>query len=233
MEVFLARQPILNRDLEVCAYELLHRSNNVKNFSTVNSDQATLDVINGFIQIGIEELSEGKPCFINFTDTMLKNEIPAYFKPETLVIEILESVKFTDEFIDVIRNLKLQGYKIALDDFEWLEHNSKYYEIIMNMVDIVKIDIQKTNRSLQVNMLNKLKKFQVVFLAEKVETSEEFEQCLQDGYQYFQGYFFCKPVILSTKDVNIQNPNFYIIMNERIGALRNFETPSGRTTDSN
>lgn len=213
MEIFIARQPILNRDLEVCAYELLHRNNKEKNFSLTNSDQATLGVINSFVEIGMEDLSDGKPCFINFTDTLLEKEIPSYFNPDTIVIEILETVKITDEIIDICQRLKFQGYKIALDDFEWVD-NEENYRTIMNLVDIVKIDIRNTSREQQINMLKLLKPFHVDLLAEKVETRQEYEQCLADGYKYFQGYFFCKPVILSTRDVHIQNNNFFQIIGE-------------------
>nr|WP_309100328.1 HDOD domain-containing protein [Fredinandcohnia onubensis] len=213
LEIFIARQPILDENQQIHAYELLHRSNKEKNFSSLSNDQATLDVINSFVQIGIEDLSEGKPCFINFTDTLLAGEIQSYFDPKSIVIEILETVKFTDEFIDLLRKLKTQGYKIALDDFE-MEVDEPYFHTVMNLVDIVKVDIQKTPRIQQIKILSLLKAYSVELLAEKVETREEYEQCLKDGYNLFQGYFFCRPMIMSTNDLIIQKNNLFLIMSE-------------------
>ncbi|WP_078427235.1 EAL and HDOD domain-containing protein [Alkalihalobacterium alkalinitrilicum] len=179
----------------------------------MDNDQATLEVINSFIQIGMEDLSEGRPCFINFTYNLLENDIPSYFPPKTLVIEILETVTFTDDLIDICRKLKLKGYKLALDDFEMVESNSNFHTI-MSLVNIVKIDIQKTTRDQQLYLLNLLKKYNVDLLAEKVETREEYEKCLKDGYKYFQGYYFSKPIILSTSDLKVQHTSYYEIMGE-------------------
>ncbi|OLO39198.1 hypothetical protein BTR23_09085 [Alkalihalophilus pseudofirmus] len=213
MEVFLARQPIFTREQQVYAYELLYRNNPQNNYSLIDNDQATLEVINSFIQIGIDEMSEGKPCFVNFTYNLLENNTPNCFSPETIVIEILETVEFTEDLINICRNLKLRGYKLALDDFELTESNP-YFHTIMNLVDIVKIDIQKTSRIRQIYNLNLLKRYNVQLLAEKVETREEYEQCLNDGYQYFQGYYFSKPVIHTTSDLEVIPANYYDIMGE-------------------
>ena len=48
MDVFVARQPIFDRKSRVYAYELLYRSNAVRNeFNGADEDRTTLDVIAG------------------------------------------------------------------------------------------------------------------------------------------------------------------------------------------
>jgi c-di-GMP-related signal transduction protein len=214
VEVFIARQPILTKKQEVFAYELLYRNNKYDNqYTSFDSDQATSEVLNSFLQIGIDELSEGKPCFVNFTETLLENTVPTFMQPKLMVIEILETVRPTEKVIENCRILKEQGYKIALDDFELVDDNKNINKLIA-LADIIKIDIQKTSRPEQLRIMRKLKSKNIVFLAEKVETRDEFEQCLIDGYSFFQGYFFSKPVILSTKDIPVLNHNLYIIISE-------------------
>lgn len=214
MEVFVARQPILTKKQEVFAYELLYRNNKHDNlYANLDSDQATSEVINSFLQIGIEELSDGKPCFVNFTETLLENTVPTFLQPELMVVEILETVRPTEKIIENCMKLKAQGYKIALDDFELVENDINFNKLI-SLADIIKIDIQKTNRFEQLKIMNELQNRNIVFLAEKVETRGEFEQCLYDGYSYFQGYFFSKPVILSSNDIPVFNHNLYIIISE-------------------
>ena len=213
MEIFVARQPIFTLQQEVCAYELLYRSSNQNRFSHIDGNQATTDVINSFLEIGVEELSEGKPCFINFTETLLEYAIPTYFQPNMIVVEVLETVKPTDKIIEICRKLKEQGYRIALDDFEMKCEGENFIELL-KLADIIKVDIRQTSRSEQLNLFTLLKSFNLEFLAEKVETREEYEQCIKDGYQYFQGYFFSKPMILSTSDMPVVNHNILIILKE-------------------
>ena len=226
MEIYVARQPIFTLKQEVCAYELLYRSSNQNRFSHIDGNQATTDVINSFLEIGVDELSEGKPCFINFTEQLLEYAIPTYFQPNMIVVEVLETVKPTDKIIEICRKLKEQGYKIALDDFE-MKCEGKNFNELLKLADIIKVDIRQTSRSEQLNLLTSLKSFNLEFLAEKVETRDEYEQCLKDGYQYFQGYFFSKPIIHSTSDMPVVNHNLLIILKE----LSQFEPNINRITE--
>ena len=226
MEIYVARQPIFTLKQEVYAYELLYRSSNQNRFSNIDGNQATTDVINSFLEIGVDELSEGKPCFINFTEQLLEYAIPTYFQPNMIVVEVLETVKPTDKVIEICRKLKEQGYKIALDDFEMKCEGENFNELL-KLADIIKVDIRQTSRSEQLNLLTSLKSFNLEFLAEKVETSDEYEQCIKDGYQYFQGYFFSKPIIHSTSDMPVFNHNILIILQE----LFQFEPNINRITE--
>ena len=80
MNVFVARQPIFNRGEQSVAYELLYRKSEVNSFTHIDGDEATADVIiNGFFNIGVEELSEGKKCFINFTENLLRFKVTYLF----------------------------------------------------------------------------------------------------------------------------------------------------------
>ncbi len=213
VEVYVGRQPILNTKQDVFGYELLYRNSMQNKFANIDGDQATSSVITSFMEIGIKELSEGKPCFINFTENLLEYLTPTVFPPHMIVVEILETVNPTDHIINSCKELKKMGYKIALDDFEWRGDQHNFIKLL-ELADIIKIDTRLTPRPKQIVFMQLLKKYNVQFLAEKVETMEEYEQCLQDGYTYFQGYFFSKPTILSTKDVPAQHQNFLVMMNE-------------------
>jgi c-di-GMP-related signal transduction protein len=92
MEVYIARQPIINSKHEVCTYELLYRSDKEKNAAQWNDEKATSHVMTSLLQIGVEELSEGKPCFINFTGPLIENLTPTFFPRNVVVVEILETV---------------------------------------------------------------------------------------------------------------------------------------------
>lgn len=197
MEVFVARQPIFDKKQRVFAYELLYRNGQDDFYNHEDGDRATSGVINSLFLIGIEKLTGGKRAFINFTENLLKQQIPTVFTKDTIVIEILEDIEPTQEIIDACRNLKEAGYVLALDDFVF---HSKYNPLI-DFVDIIKVDFLNTSMQERKDILKRVNNNKVKFLAEKVETREEFQQALEMGYSYFQGYFFGKPSILSSIDI--------------------------------
>jgi len=212
MEVFVARQPIFDRNGETVAYELLYRNNELNMFPNIDGDQATADVIiNSYLNIGLESLSAGKPCFINFTENLLRDKVPTYFKPKEIVVEILENVIPSPEILKVCLELKELGYKIALDDFVFNESDPNYLKL-MKIADYVKVDFlhtTDTNRG-TIEVFANLLGYKL--LAEKVETVEQYEKARKNGYHFFQGYFFSKPKIISTHDVPTYFHSYYSII---------------------
>ena len=214
MNVFVARQPIFNRGEQSVAYELLYRKSEVNSYTHIDGDEATADVIiNGFFNIGVEELSEGKKCFINFTENLLNLKLPTYFEPESIVVEILEDIPINKELVSICQELKELGYTIALDDFAIQESYDLLPELL-KYIDIIKIDFLQTPLYDRRRMITRYKSHQVSFLAEKVETREEFELALKDGFDLFQGYFFSKPDVLSTQDIPAYFQTHYQISEE-------------------
>ncbi|MED4056660.1 EAL domain-containing protein [Niallia taxi] len=209
MEVFVARQPLFNRMEEVYGYELLYRNNEVNMFPNIDGDHATADVIiNSFLNIGIEKLSDGKPCFINFTENLLDLGLPTYFQPRDIVIEILETVEPSRKIIDICKELKSLGYRVALDDYIFDNSNPYAYELLLAS-DIIKVDFMNTNEEERLEIEALAKQLGKEMVAEKLETREEYEKARNSGYHYFQGYFFSKPAIMSTHDVPAYIHTYY------------------------
>ncbi|QED48259.1 EAL and HDOD domain-containing protein [Cytobacillus dafuensis] len=210
MEVFVARQPIFNANEDVYGYELLYRRNQNENaYPDMDGDQATTElIINSFLNIGIDKLSNGKPCFINFTENLLKLRLPTYFRPRDIVVEILESIEPSKELVQICKDLKELGYQIALDDYVFNEENSYSYELLKH-IDIVKVDFLFTPKEMRDKVEAIVKNMNLKMVAEKVETREVFEEAKRRGYHYFQGYFFAKPTVLSTRDVPTYFQSYY------------------------
>jgi c-di-GMP-related signal transduction protein len=212
MEVFVARQPIFNDNEEAIAYELLYRNNQENIFPNIDGDRATADVIiNSFLNIGIDQLSAGKPCFINFTETLLKLKVPTYFRPREIVVEILETVEPSPEIITICKELRQLGYKIALDDFVFDKENP-YCRELMKQADYIKVDMLTTseNKREEIELMGRL--LNIKLLAEKVETREDFEEAKKRGYSLFQGFFFSRPIILKTYDVPVYFHSYYEVI---------------------
>ncbi len=198
MEQFIARQPILDRDMNIFGYELLFRDGFDNCFSGVQEDQATSQVIaNSTLLFGLEKLvGEGKG-FINFTRKTLLSDYASVLPKRQTVIEILENVEPDDEVLDACERLKKQGYALALDDFVY----GTQYESLLKLADIVKVDFFISDAQERKRLADAFIPLGIKMLAEKVETHDDCDQALEMGYHYFQGYFFSRPVILSKKDI--------------------------------
>ena len=199
MEQFIARQPILDRDMNLFGYELLFRDSLENCFSGVDEDEATSRVIAGStLLFGLESLLGNGKGFINFTRKALLRDYASVLPKKQIVVEILENVAPDAEVMDACHRLKKKGYILALDDFVY----DARYDELLKMADIVKVDFFVSDVSMREGAWPTFSVPRgVKMLAEKVETQEEFEQAREMGYDYFQGYFFSKPVIISKKDV--------------------------------
>ncbi|MDH5393094.1 MAG: HDOD domain-containing protein [Gammaproteobacteria bacterium] len=197
--IYIARQPIYDKNLEIVAYELLYRDNNINAAVFDDGKQASsLTIVNSFIHIGIEDLVGTALAFINLpTDFILDSSLIPALEHQT-VIEVLEDVEPTEEVVAGIKKLKSMGYKIALDDFIY----SDKYKPMLALADFVKIDVLHTDNSTLSDLVSKLRAYDSIkLIAEKVETHEVFQQFQALGFDYYQGYFFCKPILVEHKNL--------------------------------
>jgi c-di-GMP-related signal transduction protein len=199
MKVFVARQPIFDIHEKVYAYELLFRLGPENFFPrSVDGDHATSKIIHDSLHtFGLTELTGNKLAFINITRNILVQDLFTILPPERAAIELLETIEPDAEVIASCVAAKKAGYVIALDDFAF----DPKYDAILRLADIVKIDFVATQGDMRRQMAERLSPFGVKLLAEKVETREEFQQAVRLGYHYFQGYFFCKPEMVSGEEV--------------------------------
>jgi c-di-GMP phosphodiesterase len=213
--VLIGRQPIFNRALEVIGYELLYRSLAAPDKAIIlDGDQATLQVIlNSFLDIGPSDLLDNKLAFINLTRNFIIGRYPLPFPPDQTVIEILEDIPVTRILVAAVTDLVHKGYLVALDDVSELER----VRPLLPIVHIVKVDIRKTPVGSLPALVAALKPYDLKLLAEKVETQLEYSQCMDLGFDFFQGYFFCKPATIRHRQMD----SMRIIVLQALASLEN------------
>lgn len=193
---FIGRQPIVNRREELVAYELLFRSPHSQGADLHNASYATANVIiNTMTAFGIEEILGDCKGFINMELELLMDDSVHILPREQVVLELLETLEVTPELVERCRLLKEIGFTLALDDHEYSPDFHELYEI----VDIVKVDLMQGPISRLEEMVRQFRRYPMQILAEKVETREEFGQCLDLGFDLFQGYYFAKPSVMEKR----------------------------------
>jgi c-di-GMP-related signal transduction protein len=200
---FVARQPIFDRTEKVFGYELLFR-NGLENRFTGDPDAASRSTVDSSLLMGLNILCDGKRAFVNCTrDTLIKGLITLLPSTKTIV-EILESVPPDPDVMAACQSLREAGYLIALDDYV----TDDVREPMAMMADIIKVDMKLTTAPQRAALVKKFAPFHRRMLAEKVETREEFVQAREQGFVYFQGYFFRRPEVLTTRDMPANHLNY-------------------------
>ena len=195
-EKFIARQPILDTRLQVFAYELLFRGGPQNSFqpfanaaSSVIADSITLfdlDMLTGHVR-----------AFVNVDEMALRLGAPRLLPADRIVVEILETVRPTEEILGACRELRSAGYQLALDDFV----DSPGIAPLVEFASFLKIDFQMFDARARSALARKYADNHIRLLAEKVETESEFREARDLGFSYFQGYFFCKPSMVETREI--------------------------------
>ena len=194
---YLARQPILDREQNTHGYELLFRSGPENLFRCDDPDAATCHAIDFSLLFGAAALTNGHIAFINCTRNILLRDIITVLPRDQVVIEVVESVLADQEVLEACERLHRTGYRIALDDYV----PNPDTERLLPYADIVKVDVLATDVARQAAIADEMHRRGIRMLAEKVETREQFHLSMSMGYQYFQGYFFCRPETVTMKDI--------------------------------
>lgn len=190
---YIGRQPIFDAGQRVIGYELLYRQHRDTVANVIDGDQATSQVImNSFWEMGLDKVVGAQQAFVNVTRNFIVSDGLLPPPDGQLVLEILEDIVVDNDLVAAVRALKHKGYVIALDDFVY-HHDLRP---LVELADIVKIDVQGLEAGRIEEHAKILKQFPMKLLAEKVETPEVFDHCRALGFDYFQGYFLCRPRVL-------------------------------------
>lgn len=187
-EVLVARQPIVDCDLQLHGYELLFRGTRG---DVADPERWTASlIVDGLTELGLDALVGGALAYINVSRGFLLDVDPLPFEPEGVVLELTEDSHQTDDTLlhrlDVLRG---RGYRIALDDFAY----EPCLRPLIERADLIKLDVLADGQQRTAEVISCLRGYDVRLLAEKVETTTEFELYRSLGCTLFQGYFFSRP----------------------------------------
>jgi EAL and modified HD-GYP domain-containing signal transduction protein len=192
----VARQPIMDLRNRVHGYELLFRAGPEAAFRG-DGDLATRTMLDNAVIFGLETLTGGLPAFVNCTQESLTGDLVHVLPASMTVLEILESLEPTPELIAACRKLKSGGFRLALDDFSW----KAKFDPLVELADYIKVDFVQTGAAERKRLLQRLDGLSVALVAEKVETQEDYRQAREEGFTLFQGYYFCRPVLMTNRKV--------------------------------
>ncbi len=194
---YMARQPIYDARLQLHAYELLYRSGQTGGAGQLGPEEELHALANVLVEVGLDRLAGSHLAYINVPSQLLASDALRLLPADKVVLEVLEDTPWNEEVERNLRELKSEGYHLALDDYIFEERHDPFLEL----VELIKVDIMGIPTDQLRAGKAKLTRRGQKYLAEKVETPEEFKACQQMGFDYFQGYFFSKPATVGGSGV--------------------------------
>jgi EAL and modified HD-GYP domain-containing signal transduction protein len=222
MDVFVARQPIFDRSEALIGYELLYRNTATSTTAAgaAADTMCTDTVIHAFLDIGLDQLTDGRLAFINCTRDFIIGGQVELLPANKVVVEVLETVGHDPLVIEACRRLAQKGYELALDDYV----DEEGYDEVIQTARIIKLDVLTQTPQEMQRIMNRLRPFNVRWLAERVETQQMHDLCLSMGFDYFQGYYYSRPELVSQQEIEVG----YMGMLQLLNLLQN---PESEDTD--
>lgn len=199
-QLFVARQPIFLGDRKVFGYELLFRSSSANVFPVgVDPDKASIDIIAQALNVfGLDALvGPDGLAYVNVTRRVMVEGLYDCLPPGRFVLELLENLRPDAETMAACKAAKAAGYGLALDDFVGQADLSGF----LPHIDQLKVDFRLADADKRSEIARHFAGTPLRLLAEKIETEADFETARTQGYSLFQGFFFCKPEMVSRRDI--------------------------------
>jgi c-di-GMP phosphodiesterase len=198
-DAFVARQPIFDHKLDVVGYELLFRGNGYVNDARfTDPERATATVVlNSLTELELKRIAAGKTAWVNVSRDFILGGLAHAIPADLVGLEILEHELLDDGLSAALRELKRDGYRLALDDFRYRPSS----EPLLELFDVVKLNMLELGRDELSEQVSRLKPFRGMLLGERLATQEDHAFCLSAGCDLFQGYFYCRPAVVCTRGI--------------------------------
>ncbi|HUT62317.1 MAG TPA: HDOD domain-containing protein [Anaerolineae bacterium] len=188
--VFVGRQPIFDRQLEVIGYKLLFHKYEEAQAEFIDETIASSHLIlNTFMEIGLERLVGSGLAFINLTRDSIIEKHPLKLLQDRVVLEIKKNIIEDKDLLLALHELSNHGFKIAIDGVV----DPDDVNSLIDIVSIVNLDIAAIEQKNLKGIVTALKLHKVKLLAGNVETLDTFDICKSLKFDYFQGFFLSKP----------------------------------------
>ncbi|MCL2121777.1 MAG: HDOD domain-containing protein [Clostridiales bacterium] len=207
MDAYIARQPIMNQEEKVVAYEILYHQDSSTLYNQRDYRMANA-IAQFFNQIDSTKFLEGKDAFLTFTPNLLMQNIPRIFVEDKLIIQIEDNVLVHPVAQMIIQRYKKQGYRLALVDFEF---NNRYFNILSS-INILKIDFSNPDSESITTCFSIAKRFNKMVAAYNVNSPEAKQRAIELGCDFFQGDSIANMVASKVKRMDYLESNFFRLM---------------------
>ena len=192
----IVRQPLLDRKGTVHGYALLFGSDGERAADDKSRD-ASQSLLDGILLIGLDRLTGGLPTFIPWNCGAASAQYVEVLPQTTTVLSIPGDQENTPDLLDACQKLKDAGFRLAL----CLGSSQTVAHPLLGLADYVKVDFSQVDAASRFQIRQHLLGKSAKLVAVKVDTQEEYRIACEEGFTYFQGFYFCHPELIKSNKI--------------------------------
>ncbi len=215
----IGRLPVLDKNGEIYAYELIFRDDKRKSVQSLNSRYATAKVVSDlFNTFGIDKAIDGKRALLNVDEGFLYDEALEWIPPHHIIFDLNKSIPVDERTVARVSELKAKGYGFAIDEMDLCDEEIERFTPLFDLIDMIRIDLRRIKEPETIReKLAFFSRYRLAFLAENVENVAMFETYKGMGFSYFQGHFFAKPHVVKSKKLSANYTSVIRLINKLNG----------------
>ena len=189
--VRIARQGIYDVQRRLVAYQVRFSADD--RVASPEAEQATSQVIvSTFGTFGLDNISGGRPIFIEFTRSFLTRDIPIPVEPDRVVVVVPAQITGDAEILEGLAGLRADGYRLAVAD-----HDADLSrDALLALADFVTVDLGLTPPELLPAIVARGRAAGADLLALAADDHELVMYCSEIGFELFQGSVMQRPLVL-------------------------------------
>ena len=193
--IYIGRQPIIDSESNLCAYEVLYKGSD-----EARDRYSSASIINNVLnKFGTETLLGDRRAFIKISQKFLLHDIIFSIPSKFFIFSILPDVEMNERVVERIEQLHDRGYLLSLDGYLSSDENLAKYESVLDCIEFIKINFQKSKNEKLKEQIVKLKSYTITIIADDVTDNTTYEEAKLFGCDWFQGYFFAEPKIIKNE----------------------------------
>ena len=202
-EMFIGRQPILDKDQGLVGYELLFRPTAANSAHVDSAKAATADtadvVCKAFAELSLANVFGQVRAFINADADFLATDLVEALPKDIVVLEVDVAAFATTSLLQRCQALKASGYAFSISGV------TEVGEPLWPLIDLatwIKINIDGLAGDQLQALARALSTARRTLIAARVESQAQLGLCRLLGFELFQGYYFAKPVIVEGRKLD-------------------------------
>ncbi len=206
-EVYLGRQPILDKEQVLAGYELLFRTTPEGDGASGDPRAATADVVcKAFAELGLSNVLGLVRAFINVDASFLAEDVIELLPRDMVVFEVDVDALLAPDVVARCEHLKSLGYQFAISGLSHVDENVRP---LLALATYLKVDVDRIPPEQLQAVAGELRTTRRTLIAARVESQTQMELCGLLGFNLFQGYYFAKPDVIEGRTLEASTQGLF------------------------